>query len=294
MIDDWIPKFVLHLRVERNASPHTLRAYQHDLREFSKFIQTKYPLGVGDNLRLVVREYLSKLHQHGFKRNALLRPIAVLRAFFKYLVRQDVLAKTPFVGLPMPKREMRLPRFLSEAEMQSLLTLVSDAADKDRGRDSALMELLYSSGLRVQELCQLNVEDIDLFSGIVRVLGKGDRERVVPVGGQALKALQRYIESKPVTVRRSGALFRNPNGARLSDRGARAIVAKWVNRAALRQRVSPHAFRHSFATHLLNRGCDLRSVQEMLGHRNLSTTQNYTHVTAEHLRRVYEKAHPRA
>ena len=296
MLDKWIQRYILFLRAERSASVHTLRAYQFDLKNFLAFVNEKYPnaASFSKTTRLIVRDYLSELHQQGHERATLLRSIAILRAFFKYLVREDILPQTPFIGLPMPKREKRLPRFLSEEEMRRLLSFPYKARTKSGLRDMALLEFLYSSGLRISELCQLDVEDVDVWTGMVRVFGKGSRERLVPVGETAQKAIHAYIESRPKALRRGVALFLNPRGFRLSDRGARGIVAKWVHTAALRQKISPHSFRHSFATHLLNRGCDLRSVQEMLGHRNLSTTQNYTHVTTDHLKKVYDQAHPRA
>jgi integrase/recombinase XerC len=194
----------------------------------------------------------------------------------------------------MPKAEKRLPRFLSEEDMQRVLELPRRSRDRNALRDAALLELLYSSGVRIEELCQLNVEDIDPWSGMVRVFGKGSRERMVPLGQTAQKVIHAYVETRPAALRRSAPLFLNKSNGRLSARVVRYIVNKWVKQAALHQKISPHAFRHSFATHLLNRGCDLRSVQEMLGHRNIVTTQVYTHVSPEHLKKVYEQAHPRA
>lgn len=294
-MEKWIQRFILYLRAERGSSAHTLRAYQHDLGAFLAFLRARYPQSSLENHgRLILRDYLSSLHDKGWRRASILRPIAVLRAFFKYLVREGLFPQNPFVGLPMPKREKRLPRFLSEGDMARLLELPRRAPSRRSLRDSALLELLYSSGMRIQELCQLNVEDIDLWTGMVRVFGKGSRERLVPVGQTAQNSIHAYLDTRPAGLRKSGPLFLNHRETRLSDRGARMIVDKWVRQAALHQRVSPHAFRHSFATHLLDRGCDLRSVQEMLGHRNLTTTQNYTHVSAEHLKKVYQQSHPRA
>ena len=285
---------MLYLRAERNASSHTLRAYQHDLADYNAFLKSKYPqLSMSRNHRLVIRDYLSQLHERDIQRATILRSIAVLRAFYKFLVQENVTSQTPFVGLPMPKREKRLPGFLPEDEMRRLLELAAESKHPLARRDSALLELLYSSGLRIQELCQLNAEDIDFWGAMVRVFGKGGRERLVPVGDSALKTIHAYLALRPKGQRVS-PLFLNPKGARLSDRGARMVVARWVRQAAVQQNISPHSFRHSFATHLLNRGCDLRTVQEMLGHRNLVTTQIYTHVTADHLMKQYQKAHPRA
>jgi integrase/recombinase XerC len=198
------------------------------------------------------------------------------------------------VNLPMPKREKKLPQFLSEAQMAQLLDLPMRKRYRFSLRDAALLELLYSCGVRVQELCGLNIEDIDLWSGMVRVFGKGSRERMVPLGGSAQRMVHAYLESRPPAARKSGPLFRNYQETRLSDRSARRIVERWIHEAAIHQKVTPHTFRHSFATHLLGRGCDLKSVQELLGHRHLATTQTYTHVTPEHLKKVYDQAHPRA
>jgi tyrosine recombinase XerC len=301
-MDNLIQRFLLYLRAERNASAHTVRAYQHDLQQFNAFLKTKYPrLSMDRNHRLVIRDYLSHLHEQELQRATILRAIAVLRAYYKFLIQEGVASQTPFVGLPMPKREKRLPRFLAEADMRDLLELAAQSTYKWAPRDAALLELLYSSGLRIQELCQLNAEDLDVWSGMLRVFGKGQKERMVPVGETAIKRVHAYLEK-----RRPGGLagspkgprgtpmFLNPRGGRLSDRGARLVVARWVQKAALQKNISPHSFRHSFATHLLDRGCDLLAVQEMLGHRNLATTQTYTHVTAEHLKKQYQKAHPRA
>ncbi|MFA5974556.1 MAG: tyrosine recombinase XerC [Elusimicrobiota bacterium] len=291
----WIQQYLLYLRAERNASPHTLRAYQHDLSEYLAFLQTKYPgLSLERNQRLVIRDYLSELYGRHQQRATVLRAMAVLRAFYKYLVREEVLAQTPFVALPLPKREKRLPRFLTEEDMRKLLEMPMRAKHPFSLRDTALLELLYSSGLRIQEACQLNVEDVDLLGGMVRVFGKGSRERLIPVGATAQRMLHAYIESRAAAIRRAAPLFLNRHGGRLSDRGVRNMVTKWVIETALHQSISPHAFRHSFATHMLTRGCDLRTVQELLGHRSLTTTQTYTHVTPDHLKKVYEQTHPRA
>lgn len=292
---DWSPRFILHLRAERNASPHTVRAYQKDLAGYLQFVDGKYKgLSLSRSHRLVIRDYLSELHSRNLERATIVRAVAVLRAFYKYLMREEAVAQTPFVALPMPKRVKKLPHFLSEEDMKGLLELPLKQRESFSLRDAALLELLYSCGVRVAELCALNIEDIDLWGGMVRVFGKGSRERMVPAGQSALRAVHGYLDSRPPATRRSGPLFLNASGARLSDRGARLIVAKWVKLASVRQNVSPHAFRHSFATHLLNRGCDLRTVQELLGHKNLATTQTYTHVTAEHLKKVYDQSHPRA
>jgi len=294
-VDHYIQRFIIFLRAERNASSHTMRAYQHDLRAYNAFLSEKYPqLGLDRSHRIVIRDYLAHLYEENVKRPTILRAVAVLRSFYKFLMQEGLTTQSPFAGLPMPKRETRLPRFLSESEMGRLLDQPTRSRRASSPRDAALMELLYSSGLRIQELCQLNAEDIDLWGGMARVFGKGAKERMVPVGQSALQRIHAYLEARPAGGGRATPLFLNARGGRLSDRGARLIVSRWVQEASVSQRVSPHSFRHSFATHLLDRGCDLKTVQEMLGHRSLATTQTYTHVTAEHLKREYEKAHPRA
>lgn len=285
----------MYLRAERNVSDHTHRAYQHDLSRYLAFLQKKYPsLTLARSHRLVVRDYLSSLHDRPIERATVLRAVAVLRSFYKFLLREEMIERSPFVGLTMPKRQRKLPRVVAEDDMARLLTLPEQSTHALAVRDSALLELLYSSGLRIIELCRLNIEDVDFWGGMVRVFGKGSKERMVPVGASALERVHAYVDKRAPLQRRGGALFLNDKGGRLSDRGARFVVSRWVNQAALQTHVSPHTFRHSFATHLLSRGCDLRAVQEMLGHRSLSTTQAYTHVTIEHLQKTYQKAHPRA
>lgn len=291
----WAKRFLLYLRAERNASPHTLRAYQSDLLQFLAFLKERYRgIALERCDRLLIRDYLGHLHEKTGRRSTIIRKVACLRSFFKFLVRDGVLQRTPFYNLPLPKREKRIPHFLSEDQMASLLSLPDCAETAFPKRDQAILELLYATGIRVQELCQLNVEDMDWWGGMVRVFGKGSRERLVPLGETALKAVKAYLNTRPVDRLRAVPLFLNHRGGRLSDRSVRRMVSHWVQRTALEKRVTPHVFRHSFATHLLDRGCDLRSVQEMLGHKSLVTTQLYTHVTPERLKRVYEKAHPRA
>src|SRR4029077_8115865 len=200
-IERWVQRFLLHLRAERNASPHTIRAYKHDLESFLTFLRERYPKAALErHHRLIVRDYLSRMHEKGLKRASFLRPVAVLRAFFKFLMRSEVMVQSPFVGLPMPKAEKRLPRYLTGVDMQRLLDIPRQSQGRQTLRDSALLELLYSSGLRIQELCQLNVEDIDLWSGMVRVYGKGSRERLIPLGQTAQKIVHRYIESRPASL----------------------------------------------------------------------------------------------
>jgi tyrosine recombinase XerC len=295
-------RFWIYLRGEKNASHATFRAYQADLSAFESYLKTHGgPGAVQECDRVLLRTYLAELQSRPYKRNTLLRKHASLRAFFHFLQREGHIARNPFLTLSTPKRERRIPAFLSENDMDKLLR-ASFQGERTLSslRAGAILETLYSTGLRVEELSSLNVDDVDFWNGTLRTLGKGSRERVVPVGDRALEALREYLKQRGIdplarqAAERALPLFVNLRGGRLTARSVWTVVDQWARRAALSQRVHPHMIRHSFATHLLNRGCDLRSVQEMLGHKNLSTTQIYTHLTTDQLKKVYEKAHPRA
>lgn len=287
-----IQKYLNFLRSQRNYSPHTIRAYGSDLSRFEAFCRER-GVGPGGIDRPLVRGFLASLQTSSAPaRSSFLRRVASLRAFVSFLLRSGLLPKDPFLGLPLPRSERRLPRFLTEDEMTGLLDAWPKVRSALKARDRALLELLYASGLRRAEASELNVGDVDFVGGTVRVFGKGGRERVVPAGDAALARLREYLKE------RSGPgpaepLFENGRGGRLGPAGIRLIVRKWARDAGILRAVSPHAFRHSFATHLLDRGCDLRAVQEMLGHASLKTTQTYTHVTLERLKKVYDGAHPR-
>lgn len=296
-----IHRFLVFLRGERGASHATYRAYQADLAGFAAFAEKiRKPTNVKNCDRHFLRSYLAEVQGRPYRRNTVLRKRASLRSFFDFLEREGVVAESPARFLRTPRRERRLPDFLSEKEMEGLLDIAARAGDGLAAtRDRAILELLYSSGVRVQELSGLNVEDVDMWNGAVRALGKGGRERMAPVGEAALEALRHYLSLRGLNALaardgRTRPLLMNLRGGRLNARSIRSIVQSWARRAGLARRVHPHTLRHSFATHLLNRGCDLRSVQEMLGHKNLSTTQIYTHVTKDRLKKIYEKAHPRA
>lgn len=288
----WLQRFLTHLRASRNYSGHTLRAYESDLRQFLAGIGELDPGGLE---RAHVRAHLARLQSgSSLRRNSLLRKISAARSFARYLREQGVLKRDPFLNLPLPKKETRLPKFLSEREMEKLLAREPSAPGPFQERDRAIVELLYSSGLRRSELSALNAGDVDFVSGFVRVFGKGSRERLVPVGEAALSALRQHLRKRPDAGRGGEALFVNARGQRLSGQGVAWVVRRWIESARWLKPVTPHAFRHSFATHLLNRGCDLRSVQEMLGHKSLATTQVYTHVSLEGLKKTYQQAHPDA
>ena len=289
-LEEWRTRFLAHLRAARNFSPHTLRAYGADVAHFLRLSGAPSAASID---RDRIRAYLARLQADaGLARNSVLRRMSAVRSFARYLRKEGALLGDPFANVPLPKKQSRLPRFLSEREMEDLL----DAALKEgrfSARDKAVMELLYSSGLRRSEVSRLNVGDVDFFSGVARVLGKGGAERLVPVGTRSLAALRRYLD-KRTGAQGGDPLFLNWRGRRLSDQGVAVILKRWMSAAGWHKKVTPHVFRHSFATHLLNKGCDLRSVQEMLGHKNLSTTQVYTHVSLDRLKSVYGEAHPRA
>ncbi|MBI4375697.1 MAG: tyrosine-type recombinase/integrase [Elusimicrobia bacterium] len=290
MLAVWTAKFLTELRASRNYSPRTLRAYSLDLKHFSDLHPATSPSGID---RACVRAYLAELQKSALDRDSVLRRVSALRSFARYLRQQGELSADPFLNLPLPKRERKLPVFLTEREIEELLAKGGGKGSSEslRRRDRALLELLYSSGLRRSEISALNVGDLDFVSGLVRVFGKGSRERLVPVGQVALSCLRDYVQARPTKPR--DPLFANARGGRLSDQGVALVVRRWIASAQWLKRVTPHAFRHSFATHLLNRGCDLRSVQEMLGHKSLATTQIYAHVSLERLKKVYDSAHPR-
>ena len=289
-----IAAFVRHLERERNASPHTVRAYGEDLAQFTSYLERE--LGRAprpdDVDHLLVRGFLADLHQRGLRKSSSARKLAGLRSFFRYLCREGRLAANPARGLSAPRQEQRIPAVLDEAQVASLLEMPGDGAAALRGR--AILELLYGTGIRCAEAVALDVHELDLGARMVRVLGKGRKERVVLFGRRAQQALQAWLEERPRLKPRSDALFLNARGGRLSGRSVRALVAQRVRHVALARRCSPHTLRHSFATHLLMRGADLRAIQELLGHSILSTTQRYTHVDTRHLLEVYKKAHPRA
>lgn len=289
-MDAEVGSFLEYLGVERGSSPHTLRSYATDLTEFTRFLADEKIGGLAEADTRAVRAYLARLHQRRLSKATVARKLAAVRSCFRFLARRGALEVNPARQVRSPRLGRRLPSFLPKDEATQLLD-AGPAAGPAGLRDRALVELLYASGLRVAECCGLDVEDLDEGRRTVRVVGKGDKERVVPVGEAALEALAAYLAMRG---RARGALFRNARGGRLTTRSALRIVKGLARRAGLGQRVTPHTLRHSFATHMLGEGADLRLIQELLGHSRLSTTQRYTHVSPEHLMRVYDAAHPRA
>ena len=296
-MDRYVHKFLDYLSIERNYSPNTLTNYGHDLEEFHAFLGET----AAESADLVLlRRYLAELKKRELAKSTLARKLASLRSFFRFLARVGYIKKNPITMLKSPKQDKRLPMFLSENDIDILFNFpVEEVSDS---RDKALLETIYSTGCRVSEIVGLNVADVDFLGGVLKVLGKGRKERLCPVGDRALRAARQYLESRKRDMKLSAAadkvMFlnhsRNQAGSRLTARSVRRILSARLAQASMRGKVSPHTLRHSFATHLLNRGADLRAVQELLGHENISTTAIYTHVTTDRLKNVYEKAHPRA
>ncbi|MBI4054542.1 MAG: tyrosine-type recombinase/integrase [Elusimicrobia bacterium] len=299
----WVQRFLTHLRAERNFSAHTLRAYRKDLESFLQFLERRFP-GARGLERLHFRTYLAELRDLKRQSPTVSRKISALHSWIRYLLRMEALSCDPLEGIGVLKHALRLPPFLSETEVQRLLKAAEMSPSQGRGRrrrgfrrlgllrDRAILELFYSTGVRLSELQNLNVGDVDFLAGLVRVFGKRGIERLVPAGGAALKILREYLQAR--SDGEATPLFLSFRDRRLSASGIALVLRRLALRAGMKKRLTPHMLRHSFATHLLDRGCDLRSVQEMLGHRHLATTQIYTHVSLEHLKRAYEKSHPRA
>lgn len=301
MMYTFLDNFIIYLKVEKNVSPKTIESYQNDLWQFIDFLARELQIpGTAVQPQqinhLAIRKHLAELQIKGLKRSTIARKMASLRAFFRYLSREEQITANPLTNISTPKIEKRLPEVLSQDGAWALVQ-APDLSTPSGLRDRAILEVLYACGLRVSELVGLDTGDADLSLGYVRVMGKGAKERVVPVGSYAVKALNMYLNGGRHLLQKAGsgqALFLNKGGGRLSARGVRNIIDKYVRLMSIQFKVSPHTLRHSFATHLLDGGADLRSVQELLGHVKMSTTQIYTHVSKERLLSVYEKSHPRA
>lgn len=292
----WLEQFVVYLQMEKNSSLHTIRSYKRDIDDFYQFMKARGVLDFPAVTRADVRAYLTMLYEKNYARKTVSRKISALRSLYNFHMREKRVSENVFSTVFLPKNEGRLPTFLYEEEIQELFYSLQGNEPLDQ-RDRALLELLYATGMRVSECAGLTVQDLDLSIGTVLVHGKGRKERYLPVGSFALEAIERYMEGgrKKLEKRTSpDALFLNYKGGQLTDRSIRTIVKKRMEQAAQHKHLRPHDIRHSFATHLLNNGADLRVVQELLGHEHLSTTQMYTHVTKERLRHVYQAHHPRA
>ncbi|MBU0573489.1 MAG: tyrosine recombinase XerC [Candidatus Margulisbacteria bacterium] len=288
--------FITEISTERNLSPHTVKNYAIDIRKFLGFIKDKN-VAPGQVDRVIAREYLYSLEGEGFSRRSLARKISSLRTFYRFLRREAKMGQNPFELISTPKLPGRLPNFLTEKEISALLDVSLRDPSPAGLRNRAILELLYGAGMRVSELVGLNLSDLDLDGGEVRVFGKGSKERITLLGRYAAGALQDYLKNgRPhLAGRNSGrALFLNRFGTRFTERSVERQIRDLPKKAGVAKNITPHTLRHTFATHLLSRGADLRTVQELLGHASLSTTQIYTHVTKEKMKSVYNEAHPRA
>lgn len=302
MLSHHIDGFINHMRVEKSASSLTLIGYQTDLEQFFDFISNYYNLPreeINEDLfnHKSVREYLAYMQARGLSRSTMARKLASLRSFVRYLCRESILKGNPIAAVATPKQDKKLPRFLYPLEIEMLLS-APDVKTKMGKRDRAILETLYATGIRVSELIGMDLGDVDLANALIKVKGKGSKERIVPIGSKAREAISIYLNSArrdffPKSGATTNAVFLNKFGQRITERSVRNILNKYVNKIALNQKVNPHMLRHSFATHLLNNGADLRSVQELLGHTKLSTTQIYTHLTRDSIKNIYEETHPR-
>lgn len=290
---DWLRRFADHLRDERRLSPHTLSNYLRDLEGVTAYCKSE-KITAWHQLRPVqVRLYAARLHQRGLSGRSIQRALSALRSFCRYLIRQGVLSSNPAQDIRAPRSSKKLPHSLDVDRIQNLLDVKPD--DWLSQRDVTMLELTYSSGLRLAELVGLDLQHIDLQQAEVRVLGKGSKTRIIPIGAKAVELLKLWLPVRSQHCKNDEqALFINRNGTRLGARSVQQRFRRWAIRQGLDSRLHPHALRHSFATHLLESSGDLRAVQELLGHANLSTTQVYTHLDFQHLAQVYDQAHPRA
>jgi tyrosine recombinase XerC len=310
--DEWVQRFRNFLVAEKNASSLTLRNYLHALREFHLWHtgDAAKPCDWAALEPLVFRRYLMQLTEKKLGRATIFLRMSALRSFYRFLHRHELVKSNPLADVTLPKRERPLPRYLTVEQVAQLLKAPLVAPEKKSAtarerararqialRDAAILEMLYSTGVRVHELAQLNIADVDFIGEIARVRGKGKKERLVPVGSPAIKAMRQYLEARgesPTSGKHTPLFINAVGGERLTARSVQMLLKKYLLAAGLPADITPHKLRHSFATHLLDAGADLRSVQELLGHAKLATTQIYTHVTAERLKKVYDAAHPRA
>lgn len=290
-----LSEFLDYLRYERNASAHTISSYRRDLTQFIDYVRER-----GGSFRKVdnvqIRGFMAQLHERRLKKSSTARKLAAIRSFFQFGVKKKWIADNPAKVVATPRQEKRVPSFLSEEEMAHLLDVPLSKKPLDL-RDASILELLYASGIRVSELVGVNLEDVNLGERLVRVRGKGKKERLVPFGRMAGERLAAYLKARPGLVQdRVGekGLFLNYRGRRITPRSVERMVDKYIHLTAVKRKISPHSLRHSFASHLLSRGADLRVIQELLGHESLATTQKYTHLNLGRLMDVYRKSHPRS
>jgi len=315
MSNPLIDQFLDYLRLERHFSPYTARCYGADLRQYAQFLAPDLPASNGHVVQvpnslfveadaLTLRRFLAELDKNGYSAATMARKVATLRSFYKYLHRRGLVASNPMLMIRSPKQAKRLPKAITVEQVEQLLASPDDN-DTLGARDKAILETLYSTGVRVSELVDLNRRHLDELGEALVIRGKGKKERIVPLGSHALRAIHRYLSlldndaqfaavQEAFSSGRDVALFINKSGGRLSTRSVRRKLDKYLSRCGLEPTISPHTLRHSFATHLLDNGADLRSVQELLGHQSLATTQIYTHLTTQRMRAAYDQAHPRA
>ncbi|MGI8919692.1 MAG: tyrosine recombinase XerC [Pyrinomonadaceae bacterium] len=306
-MEQLLAQFLEHLRYERNVSEHTLRNYASDLNQFLDHLSPPHPqtskrspVDIARIDHITIREWLSTLHSAQKKKSSVARKLAALRTFFQFAVREGLLELNPAKLVSTPRLEKKLPQHLSIEEAIKFIETPDVETDLGR-RDRAMLELMYATGVRVSELTKMGLADVDFRNRLIRVTGKRRKERIVPFGEEAQDALQKYLEVRgdflnaaPISERDPDALFLNYQGTRITTRSVGRMVEKYIRICAGMHNISPHALRHSFATHLLDSGADLRDIQELLGHARLSSTQIYTHVSMEKLIEVYDKAHPKA
>ena len=290
-----ISEFLSFLKHERNASPHTLAGYERDLRQVAAYLKER-EVRWDKAGNVLLRGFLAELHEKKRKKSTVGRKLAALRSFYDFCVRKKWISENPAKVLATPRQDKKVPSFLSEDEAAALLDLPRTAGPLDL-RDKAILELFYATGIRVSELVGIETGDVHFGERLVRVRGKGKKERIVPFGRKAQEALEAYLRARPPLAGQAGAeaaVFLNYRGGRLTPRSVERMVRKCIRRTAVARKISPHSLRHSFATHLLGRGADLRVIQELLGHSSLATTQKYTHVDLKQLLEVYKKSHPRS
>lgn len=302
-MQEYIGKFFSYLKSERNYSPHTLASYEDDLRQFTQFLakhlgDSEFSLARIDNVTL--RLFLGELMEQGFSKSSIARKVACLKSFFRFLSRQKIIETNPALLLKSPKLEKRIPQVVSEQAADALMNQ-PDISTPEGMRDRAMLEMFYSTGIRLSELISLNWQDVNFADSTIKVTGKGNKQRIVPVGRKAVRALRDYSASRTRLLdaqcrdqTNGAAVFITKRGKRLSPKGVNVLMNRYLGRVSEANKKSPHVLRHSFATHLLDRGADLKAVQQLLGHESLSTTQVYTHVSVERLKKIYAQAHPKA
>jgi integrase/recombinase XerC len=298
-IDKLVRTFLEYLEIEKNYSSHTIESYQNDLKAFVEFIGTENIREPKEVDKGILRGFLAHLIDEGYSKKSMARKIACLRSFFKFLKRKNFIESNPVLNIRTPKLDKRLPGFLDESAMQRLLDL-PDRTTVEGLRAAAILEVFYSTGIRLSELMNLNIEDIDRHGRLIKVTGKGRKQRIIPIGEKAIRSVDEYLQPREHRPVRPGAsedaqaVFLTDGGKRMYPQIIGNIVKRYIGKVSELEKKSPHVLRHTFATHLLNRGADLKAVKELLGHESLSTTQIYTHVTTERLKKVYHQSHPKA